>query len=240
MQQLSYNFPHQVIRPLEQFDLFDPLGKGRQHAIIQHLLDGFCRELPELPPLAEVPKKNPEILRASGVPEGGWKALLDKEGPKAYAKAVREHKGLLLMDTTWRDAHQSLLATRMRTDELLRASEATSEALDACFSLEMWGGATFDVAMRFLHECPWTRLEKLRATLLAKDGLIINLTADPAALESSMPALQKFVAKLPETSAHPAAPAWRDVATLLADANEAHMKGTNKRTQAMARPGWFF
>jgi pyruvate carboxylase len=92
----------------------------------------------------------------------GWREDLLKDGPAGYAKKVREHKGLLLTDTTWRDAHQSLLATRMRSQELLRCAEYTSGALAQCFSLEMWGGATFDVAMRFLHECPWERLENLR------------------------------------------------------------------------------
>lgn len=93
---------------------------------------------------------------------GGMRKILLAEGPEGYAKAVREHKGLLLMDTTWRDAHQSLLATRMRTKELERCAEYTNTALANAFSLEMWGGATFDVAMRFLHECPWERLESLR------------------------------------------------------------------------------
>ena len=93
---------------------------------------------------------------------GGMRKILLEQGPDGYAKAVREHKGLLLMDTTWRDAHQSLLATRMRTKELERCAEYTNTALANAFSLEMWGGATFDVAMRFLHEDPWERLESLR------------------------------------------------------------------------------
>lgn len=88
--------------------------------------------------------------------------ILLEHGPEGYAKAVREHKGLLITDTTWRDAHQSLLATRMRSRELIKCAQATNEALAGAFSLEMWGGATFDVAMRFLHECPWQRLETLR------------------------------------------------------------------------------
>lgn len=93
---------------------------------------------------------------------GGMRKILLEKGPEGYAKAVREHKGLLVTDTTWRDAHQSLLATRMRTNDLLRASKYSNYALSNAFSMEMWGGATFDVAMRFLHECPWERLEKLR------------------------------------------------------------------------------
>eukprot|EP00577_Skeletonema_sp_RCC1716_P004871 CAMPEP_0113390280 /NCGR_PEP_ID=MMETSP0013_2-20120614/10080_1 /TAXON_ID=2843 ORGANISM="Skeletonema costatum, Strain 1716" /NCGR_SAMPLE_ID=MMETSP0013_2 /ASSEMBLY_ACC=CAM_ASM_000158 /LENGTH=1237 /DNA_ID=CAMNT_0000273421 /DNA_START=63 /DNA_END=3776 /DNA_ORIENTATION=- /assembly_acc=CAM_ASM_000158 len=102
------------------------------------------------------------ILPEGATSTGGMRKILLEQGPEGYAKAVREHKGLLLMDTTWRDAHQSLLATRMRTKELERCAEYTNTALSNAFSLEMWGGATFDVAMRFLHECPWERLESLR------------------------------------------------------------------------------
>lgn len=92
----------------------------------------------------------------------GWKQILDKEGPAAFAKAVRANKGCLLMDTTWRDAHQSLLATRVRTVDLLNISKETSYAYSNAYSLECWGGATFDVAMRFLYEDPWDRLRKMR------------------------------------------------------------------------------
>jgi pyruvate carboxylase len=93
----------------------------------------------------------------------GWRKILLDNGPDGFAKAVREHKSLLLTDTTWRDAHQSLLATRMRTSDLLPCADFTNHALKkSAFSLEMWGGATFDVAMRFLREDPWDRLEKLR------------------------------------------------------------------------------
>ncbi|KAI8799870.1 hypothetical protein BJ742DRAFT_109062 [Cladochytrium replicatum] len=92
----------------------------------------------------------------------GWRNILVKEGPVAFAKAVRAHKGVLIMDTTWRDAHQSLLATRVRTIDIAKIAPLTSHALKDAFSLEMWGGATFDVALRFLHECPWDRLVELR------------------------------------------------------------------------------
>lgn len=95
----------------------------------------------------------------------GWKYIIDKEGPKAYAKAVRANKGCLLMDTTWRDAHQSLLATRVRTVDLLNIAKETSHAYSNAFSLECWGGATFDVAMRFLYEDPWDRLRKMRRAI---------------------------------------------------------------------------
>ena len=92
----------------------------------------------------------------------GWKSIIDNEGPAAFAKAVRANKGCLIMDTTWRDAHQSLLATRVRTVDLCNIAKETSYALSNAYSLECWGGATFDVAMRFLYEDPWDRLRKMR------------------------------------------------------------------------------
>ncbi|KAI5858018.1 carbamoyl-phosphate synthase L chain, ATP binding domain-containing protein [Tricharina praecox] len=92
----------------------------------------------------------------------GWRNILVKEGPEAFAKAIRKNTGTLLMDTTWRDAHQSLLATRVRTTDLVAIAKHTSWAYSNAYSLECWGGATFDVAMRFLYEDPWDRLRKLR------------------------------------------------------------------------------
>ena len=120
------------------------------------------------------PKFKGEIIKpilkdASGKPidvsapcQKGWKQIIDTEGPAAFAKAVRANKGCLIMDTTWRDAHQSLLATRVRTIDMLNIAHETSYALSNAYSLECWGGATFDVAMRFLYEDPWDRLRKLR------------------------------------------------------------------------------
>ncbi|PGH32903.1 pyruvate carboxylase [[Emmonsia] crescens] len=92
----------------------------------------------------------------------GWKKIIDEQGPVGFAKAVRANKGCLIMDTTWRDAHQSLLATRVRTVDLLNIANETSYAYSNAYSLECWGGATFDVAMRFLYEDPWDRLRKMR------------------------------------------------------------------------------
>ena len=94
--------------------------------------------------------------------EKGWRNIIVNEGPEAFAKAVRKNKGCLIMDTTWRDAHQSLLATRMRTIDMLNVANETSHALSNAWALECWGGATFDVAMRFLYEDPWERLRKMR------------------------------------------------------------------------------
>lgn len=102
------------------------------------------------------------VIDVSKPAKEGWRNVLVEQGPEAFAKAVRSNDGCLIMDTTWRDAHQSLLATRVRTHDLLAIAPTTSHALKGAFALECWGGATFDVAMRFLYEDPWERLRKLR------------------------------------------------------------------------------
>ncbi|MGI6013889.1 MAG: pyruvate carboxylase [Oscillospiraceae bacterium] len=104
-------------------------------------------------------------LKPEGFPEPcqtGLKQMLDSEGPDAVKNWVLGQKKLLITDTTFRDAHQSLLATRVRTNDMLRISKTTSHILKDAFSMEVWGGATFDVAYRFLHEDPWERLEEIR------------------------------------------------------------------------------
>ena len=108
---------------------------------------------------------NGKLIEDLGPCRKGWKQILDSQGPEGFAKAVRANKGCLIMDTTWRDAHQSLLATRVRTVDLLNISRETSYAYSNAYSLECWGGATFDVAMRFLYEDPWDRLRKMRRAI---------------------------------------------------------------------------
>ncbi|XP_064543526.1 pyruvate carboxylase, mitochondrial isoform X1 [Drosophila montana] len=95
-------------------------------------------------------------------PPQGLRDIIVRQGPEAFAKEVRSRKNLLLMDTTFRDAHQSLMATRVRTHDLLKISPYVAHKFNNLYSLENWGGATFDVALRFLHECPWERLEEMR------------------------------------------------------------------------------
>jgi len=95
-------------------------------------------------------------------PPKGLRSVFVEKGPEAFARAVRETPHLLITDTTFRDAHQSLLATRVRTYDLKRISPFVAHHLSNMYSCENWGGATFDVAMRFLHECPWERLAQLR------------------------------------------------------------------------------
>ncbi len=101
------------------------------------------------------------IEHQAKVPRGSRDVLLEI-GPEEFAKWIVAENRLLITDTTFRDAHQSLIATRMRSFDMLRVAEAVSHRLPELFSLEMWGGATFDTAMRFLSECPWERLRKLR------------------------------------------------------------------------------
>lgn len=92
----------------------------------------------------------------------GTKQILDEQGPEAVVKWIKQQKKLLLTDTTMRDAQQSLMATRIRTKDMLKIADATSVYGKDLFSLEMWGGATFDTSYRFLKESPWERLEELR------------------------------------------------------------------------------
>jgi pyruvate carboxylase len=98
----------------------------------------------------------------TGKPPAGTRQQLQKCGPKKFAAWARKEKRLLITDTTFRDAHQSLMATRVRTFDLLATASAVAHRLPNLFSLEMWGGATFDTSMRFLHEDPWQRLRELR------------------------------------------------------------------------------
>jgi len=100
--------------------------------------------------------------KPAGKPPAGTRQLLRKLGPKEFAVWARREKRLLITDTTFRDAHQSLMATRVRTFDLLATASAVAHRVPHLFSLEMWGGATFDTAMRFLHEDPWQRLRELR------------------------------------------------------------------------------
>lgn len=92
----------------------------------------------------------------------GTKQILDSQGPSGLVKWIKEQPSVLLTDTTMRDGHQSLLATRIRTTDMLKIMDPTAKVMTDYFSLEMWGGATFDVALRFLKEDPWERLSLLR------------------------------------------------------------------------------
>ncbi len=117
---------------------------------------GYRPEKPFAPatPLAYNPRSTPPP---------GTRQLLLELGPKKFAAWAAKQKRLLVTDTTWRDAHQSLMATRVRTYDMLASADAVARRAPNLFSLEMWGGATFDTSMRFLGEDPWERLRLLRA-----------------------------------------------------------------------------
>ncbi|WP_341212127.1 pyruvate carboxylase [uncultured Limimaricola sp.] len=95
----------------------------------------------------------------------GTRQILDEQGPQAVADWMKAQKQLLITDTTMRDGHQSLLATRMRSIDMIRVAPSYAANLSGLFSVECWGGATFDVAYRFLQECPWQRLRDIRAAM---------------------------------------------------------------------------
>ena len=97
------------------------------------------------------------------VPE--HRQVFDREGPEGLSKWILKQERLLVTDTTFRDAHQSLLATRLRTYDMFNIAKATGYLGRNIFSFEMWGGATFDVCLRFLRECPWNRVSKLRESM---------------------------------------------------------------------------
>ena len=107
----------------------------------------------------------PRAPAAVGEPAMGTRNLLEQKGPQAVADWMAKQKKLLITDTTMRDGHQSLLATRMRSIDMIKAAPAYAAHLPQLFSIECWGGATFDVAYRFLQECPWQRLRDLRVRL---------------------------------------------------------------------------
>lgn len=106
----------------------------------------------------------PEYQRFGAYPKG-TKDLLNELGPERFSEWLRKEKIIHYTDTTMRDAHQSLFATRMRSYDMLRVAESYAKNHPDIFSFEVWGGATFDVALRFLHEDPWTRLAELRKAI---------------------------------------------------------------------------
>jgi pyruvate carboxylase len=141
--------------------------KDRATKLLTYLADTIVNGNPEVKG-----KPIPKDLRTAAVPEHiasapapGTRQLLDQLGPERFAEWTRSQNQLLLTDTTFRDAHQSLMATRVRTYDMLAIANFVAHRLHNLYSLEMWGGATFDVALRFLLEDPWLRLRKLREAI---------------------------------------------------------------------------
>jgi len=107
----------------------------------------------------------PPAFNHRAAPPAGTRDLLLQLGPEKFVEWTRHQKRLLITDTTFRDAHQSLMATRVRTCDMLAIAPTVARRAAGLFSLEMWGGATFDTAMRFLNEDPWDRLRQLRVRI---------------------------------------------------------------------------
>ncbi|MEN8891293.1 MAG: pyruvate carboxylase [Planktotalea arctica] len=115
-------------------------------------------------PASDLKTPKPPKLLNSDTPYG-TRNLLEDKGPQAVADWMAAQKQLLITDTTMRDGHQSLLATRMRSIDMIRVAPSYASEMSQLFSVECWGGATFDVAYRFLQECPWQRLRDIRAAM---------------------------------------------------------------------------
>ncbi|MEY2370491.1 pyruvate carboxylase [Lysinibacillus capsici] len=146
-------------------ELFEfPVRKDRGTKLLSYIgnvtLNGFPGVEKKSKPIfvqPNQPKIDPLIL-----PPAGTKQILDTQGADGLVQWILAQEDVLLTDTTFRDAHQSLLATRVRSQDMYQIADATARMMHQLFSLEMWGGATFDVAYRFLKEDPWERLAKLR------------------------------------------------------------------------------
>ncbi|MFO1142409.1 MAG: pyruvate carboxylase [Amaricoccus sp.] len=150
-------------------DLFH-FGARRDRAtkILTYIADITVNGHPETagrpkPPAEARPPKPPLVPMTA--PTAGTRQLLEEKGPKGVADWMLAQERLLVTDTTMRDGHQSLLATRMRSFDMIAVAPAYAHMLPGLFSVECWGGATFDVAYRFLQECPWQRLRDLRARM---------------------------------------------------------------------------
>ncbi len=141
--------------------------RDRATKILTYIADITVNGHPETAGRAKPPAevKAPKAPAPRVEPAMGTRNLLEQKGPQAVADWMRAQKKVLLTDTTMRDGHQSLLATRMRSIDMIKVAPAYAAHLPQLFSVECWGGATFDVAYRFLQECPWQRLRDLRAAM---------------------------------------------------------------------------
>ena len=149
-------------------DLFEfSKRRDRGTKVLNYIADITVNGHPETVDRSKPPSDLKSIRSPAATVEPGYgtRNLLDEKGPKAVANWMLEQKRLLLTDTTMRDGHQSLLATRMRSLDMINAAPFYSSKLPKLFSVECWGGATFDVAYRFLQECPWQRLRDIRAAM---------------------------------------------------------------------------
>jgi pyruvate carboxylase len=141
--------------------------QDRATKILTYIADITVNGHPETAgrPLPDMAARPPKPPKAQGPVKDGLRQVLLAQGPKAVADWMRAQNKVLITDTTMRDGHQSLLATRMRSIDMIKVAPAYAANLPELFSMEAWGGATFDVAYRFLQECPWQRLRDLRAAM---------------------------------------------------------------------------
>ncbi|MEM6742289.1 MAG: pyruvate carboxylase, partial [Pseudomonadota bacterium] len=150
-------------------ELFDFAPRqDRATKLLNYVADVTVNPRPEVEGRAKPPaharRPRPPKLRAAAPPSGS-KSVLEERGPEGLRDWMLAQERLLVTDTAMRDGHQSLLATRMRSHDMVKAAPAYAHNLAGLFSVECWGGATFDVAYRFLDECPWQRLRDLRAAM---------------------------------------------------------------------------
>ncbi len=138
--------------------------RDRGTKVLTYIADITVNGHPEVKdrPRPRADLKDPKAPAPQGDPQMGTRNLLEQKGPKAVADWMKAQSEVLITDTTMRDGHQSLLATRMRSLDMIKVAPAYAANLPQLFSVECWGGATFDVAYRFLQECPWQRLRDLR------------------------------------------------------------------------------
>ncbi|MBZ8118960.1 pyruvate carboxylase [Roseovarius sp. LXJ103] len=141
--------------------------RDRGTKVLTYIADITVNGHPEVKdrPLPRADLKPPRAPALRAEPMMGTRNMLEQKGPQAVADWMKKQSKLLITDTTMRDGHQSLLATRMRSHDMVKAAPAYAANLPQLFSMECWGGAIFDVAYRFLQECPWKRLRDLRAAM---------------------------------------------------------------------------
>ena len=144
-----------------------PRKRDRATRLLRFVADVIVNGNPEVTgrarPLRNVDARPPRLPLVP--PPAGTKQKLDELGAAKFAQWMLQQPQVLLTDTTFRDAHQSLLATRFRTRDMAAIAPAYAQLAPNLFSVECWGGATFDVAMRFLRECPWDRLAAFREAM---------------------------------------------------------------------------
>lgn len=145
-----------------------PNKQDRGTKILKYLADVCVNGNPDVKFIDEHKKfitpRIPEFDKSQNYPKG-TKDILTELGPENFSRWLKENKTIQFTDTTFRDAHQSLLATRFRTKDMMKVAESFAKNHPQIFSMEVWGGATFDVALRFLHEDPWKRLQLFREAM---------------------------------------------------------------------------